>query len=452
MNFKDLVAPYKEEALETLTNLIKINSVYDETTVSEKTPYGQGVYNAMQYVKEIALKDGFNVDTCDNRCLEISYGEGETLVGIFAHLDVVPISGDWKFEPFGAVISDEKMYGRGTSDDKGPGIASYYALKALKENGLIKNYRVKLVFGGDEERGSSCLEYYFKTLKKEQPTYGFTPDGDFPLIYGEKGITNYKVEGKVFLGPVVSIDAGVVSNSVIDKAVVKLTDKELIKNYLKAHAEIKHEILEETEDTITVNFIGKSAHGSLPYLGKNSGIIALDAIGNCYNLPILKSIAADYKEPNGKTLNQYFNSEEMGETTYNVGLISYENGKFSMTVNFRYPENCDSHKVIEALKEDSPLPIEVLSESPVLYYSPDTPFIKLLADIYVEETGDTENKPMTIGGGTYAKEAANTVAFGSHFPGKEDHIHEPNEKIDLEDFFGSMPLYANAICSLGNLK
>ena len=142
----------------------------------------------------------------------------------------------------------------------------------------------------------------------------------------------------------------------------------------------------------------------------------------------------------------------MVETTYNVGLISYENGKFSMTVNFRYPENCDSKKVIEALREDSPLPIEVLSESPVLYYSPDTPFIKLLADIYVQETGDTENKPMTIGGGTYAKEAANTVAFGSHFPGKEDHIHEPNEKIDLEDFYGSMPLYANAIHSLGNLK
>ena len=344
------------------------------------------------------------------------------------------------------------MYGRGTSDDKGPGIASYYALKALKDNGLIKNYRVRLVFGGDEERGSSCLEYYFNTLKKEQPTHGFTPDGDFPLIYGEKGITNYKVEGKVFLGPVCEIDAGVVSNSVIDKAVVRLTDKEKIKKYLAKHSEIEYEILDEKENEITINFIGKAAHGSLPYLGKNSGIIALDAIGNCYNIPVLKSIARDYKEPNGKTLDQYYSSEQMGETTYNVGLISYKNGVFSMTVNFRYPENCDPNKVIEELRKDSQLPIEVLSQSDVLYFDPETPFIKLLADIYVQETGDTVNKPMTIGGGTYAKEAQNSVAFGSHFPGKEDHIHEPNEKIDLEDFYGSMPLYANAIYSLGNLK
>ena len=166
IDFKNLVEDYKTEALNTLKGLIQINSIYDEKTISSDAPYGQGVKNAMNYMKNIALKDGFNIDTCDNRCLEISYGEGETLIGIFAHLDVVPVTGNWIYHPFDAVISDGKMYGRGTSDDKGPGVSAYYALKALKDNDLIKNYRVKLVFGGDEERGSSCLEYYFKTLKK----------------------------------------------------------------------------------------------------------------------------------------------------------------------------------------------------------------------------------------------------------------------------------------------
>ena len=88
-----------------------------------------------------------------------------------------------------------------------------------------------------------------------------------------------------------------------------------------------------------------------------------------------------------------------------------------------------------------------------LFYDPlKTPFIQKLAEVYVLETNDEVNKPMTIGGGTYAKEAKNTVAFGSHFPGKEDHIHEANEKIDLEDFYNSMSLYAHAIYALGNLK
>ena len=81
-----------------------------------------------------------------------------------------------------------------------------------------------------------------------------------------------------------------------------------------------------------------------------------------------------------------------------------------------------------------------------------TDFIKELYKVYVEETGDREHKPMAIGGGTYAKEAKNTVAFGSCFPGKVDHIHEENEKIDLDDFYSSIPIYAHAIYALGNLK
>lgn len=452
IDFKNLVEDYKTEALNTLKGLIQINSIYDEKTISSDAPYGQGVKNAMNYMKNIALKDGFNIDTCDNRCLEISYGEGETLIGIFAHLDVVPVTGNWIYPSFDAVISDGKMYGRGTSDDKGPGVSAYYALKALKDNDLIKNYRVKLVFGGDEERGSSCLEYYFKTLKKEDPTYGFTPDGDFPLIYGEKGITNYKEEGKIFLGPIESIRAGVASNCVIDSAIVTLTDYQKLLDYLNVNKDIKYKILNKDDCKLTIEFIGKSAHGSLPYLGVNSGIIALKVLGDVYDISFLKEIAKDYKEPNGKTLNQYYISKEMGETTYNVGLISYENSVFSMTVNFRYPENVSSKAVIESLRKDSRLPITVLSESDCLYYDLNTPFIKLLANVYVNETGDTINKPATIGGGTYAKEAKNTVAFGSHFPGKIDNIHDANEKIDLSDFYDSMSLYAHAIYGLGNLK
>lgn len=453
MNFKELVKDYTNESLKTLQQLIQIDSVYDVKTINEKMPYGEGVFKAHQFMKELAIKDGFQVDECDNRCLEISCGEGDTLVGVFAHLDVVPISGEWKYPPFSATIEDNKMYGRGTSDDKGPGVSAYYALKALKDNNLIKNYRVKLVFGCDEERGSSCLEYYFNHLKKEQPTYGFTPDGDFPLIYGEKGIANYMMKGKIYLGPVKEIKAGVVINSVIDQAIVTVTDKEKLLNYLKNNPEIKYEIINENNNEMTINFIGKSAHGSLPELGINSGIIAFKVLGEVYNLGFLKRIAKDYEDVNGKNLNQYYVSKNLGQTTYNVGLISYLNQEFEMKVNFRYPENVDAKKVVSSLQEDAELPLTFLSESKPLFYDPlKTPFIQKLAEVYVLETNDEVNKPMTIGGGTYAKEAKNTVAFGSHFPGKEDHIHEANEKIDLEDFYNSMSLYAHAIYALGNLK
>lgn len=453
MDYKKLCKNYEEEAIKTLQGAIQINSVYDEKTVSKEMPYGKGVHDVMEYMKGVALKDGFSVDTCDGRCLEISCGEGEHVVGIFAHLDVVPVSGKWTYPAFGAEIHDDVMYGRGTSDDKGPGIAAYYALKALKNAGLVKDFKVKLVFGGDEERGSSCLDYYFHTLKKPDVTYGFTPDGDFPLIYGEKGIRDYKYEGKVDLGPVQYIKAGVVSNAVIDSAIVTTLQGKKFKDYLENHEELKYKIISDEGDKITVEFIGLSAHGSTPELGINSGLIMLKALGECYGLSFLNKLYDLYEDPNGKKMNEFFETQFLGVTTYNVGMINYENGNFEFVVNFRYPENVDSEKVINEIEKMTDLKIIKKNPQPVVYFNPETtPFILALAKVYVDETGDIVNKPMAIGGGTYAKEAKNIVAFGSHFPGKEDRIHGADEKIDLEDFYLSMPLYAHAIVELGKLK
>ena len=110
IDFKKICEKYREEALKTLVNDIKINSVYDPSTISGSTPYGKGVADCFKFLKEIALKDGFKVDECDGRCLEISYGEGKNLIYIFAHQDVVPVNGKWKFDPFSGVIEDNKVY------------------------------------------------------------------------------------------------------------------------------------------------------------------------------------------------------------------------------------------------------------------------------------------------------------------------------------------------------
>ena len=448
IDFKKLVKPYYEEALKTLVKDVQINSVYDAKTVTKDAPYGAGVSKCFSFLKEMALKDGFNVDECDGHCLEITCGEGEKLISIFAHQDVVPVSGKWMYDPFSATIADSKVYGRGTSDDKGPGISAYFALKALKDAGLINNFRVNLVYGGDEERGSSCLTYYFEHLHKEEPTYGFTPDGDFPLIYGEKGITNYEYRANFELNGIKEIDAGTVSNAIIDRAKVVVKDPKPMDEYLARNPKIKF----EKENDNTFVFLGKPGHGSTPEVGINSGIIALGIVGEVYNNPMMTLLCNEYSDYNGQNMHAKFESKNMGITTYNVGLIKYKDGKFSMTVNFRYPETVNAEKVINKIQDCSPFPIYTLSTSPFLYFDPDnTPFIQELMKVYKAETGD-DTKPLTIGGGTYAKEAKNTVAFGSKFVGKDDSIHSYDEKIDLEDFYNSMYIYAHAIYALGNLK
>lgn len=79
------------------------------------------------------------------------FGSGPPTVGFCSHIDVVP-AGDpslWTHEPYGAAIEDGRMYGRGSSDAKGPVAAALEAVAALKEAGAEGSLELSLV--ADEE-------------------------------------------------------------------------------------------------------------------------------------------------------------------------------------------------------------------------------------------------------------------------------------------------------------
>lgn len=442
-----LAQKYYDLAISSLRDWIKIDSVYDEASICEGKPFGQGVFKALDYIASLAEKDGFDVDRCDGYCTEISYGKGP-LISIYAHADVVPVSGNWKFGPFDGIIDNDIMYGRGTSDDKGPAIASYYALKLLRDYNLINGYQVKLVIGGNEERGSNCLEYYFHNLHKEYPCYGFTPDGEFPLIYGEKAIATYKVDLSIDIKEIEKLNGGVVINSVIDEASCELNvllDETSISNYC-----LKNSLRYSYKNDKLV-FYGKSSHGSLPEDGINAGLHLIKFLGLTFNYEDLVKTSDGYLDGSGKSLGVYSESKLLHNTTYNVGLMSYENGVLSYSVNFRYPENVNAEDVCKKLDSLSLGKVTYLGTSDYLLVDPNSKMIQTLLKCYQEQTGDYVSQPMAIGGGTYAKESKNTVAFGSHFPNREDHIHEANEKIHLDDLRKSIGIYALAIQRLGLL-
>ena len=446
--YQRLTKPYLEKAIQLLQAWIQIPSVDDSVRASKGKPYGEGVYQALQYIGKLAESDGFEVDYCDGHVTEISYGTGP-LIAVYAHADVVPVSDQWKHPPFGAVIEKARMYGRGTSDDKGPGMASYVAFKALRDGGFIQGYSVKLVIGGNEEKGSNCLKYYFHTLKKPYPKAGFTPDGNFPLIYGEKGITNYELSGLVKLPQLQSIEAGTAHNAVIDLATAVLVNDQTITKTLKKKR--YQYSLKQEGNMMKLSIHGKAAHGSTPEIGINAGTQLLDVLGDHYQCVPFQTLAKQYSDVYGKKLALYVKTKLMGVTTFNVGLMSYHEGQFSMTVNYRYPETVKIKEVISTLKKISPLKVKQSYDSPLLFIDPKSPMVKTLVKVYQQETGDKQTKPMTIGGGTYAKEAKNTLAFGSKFPGRHDFIHENDEKIDLIDYTRSISIYASAIDQLGRL-
>ncbi|OPZ34887.1 MAG: putative dipeptidase [Tenericutes bacterium ADurb.BinA155] len=449
-NFKKLAKGYQQNATLALQELVHCPSVYDEKTISKDAPYGAGVKKALDYVAKLGKDYGFKVDSCDGHATEISFGEEGKLVGIYAHADVVPVSGKWDLPPFGAQIKGPQMFGRGTSDDKGPLIAALFAVKLLKDNGLIKGYRVRLVAGGDEERGSSCLDYYFHNLKKSDSDYGFTPDADFPLIYAEKGIIGGELVKLVDLSPIVAIDGGVVRNAVCDKLLVTLPKDPKFVEAFKA-AKIDGEAL-DCGEIMVVTFKGKSAHGSTPEKGVNAAAIAFDFLGSFYKNDYLRSLATILKDPNGVSFNGKQTSPELGLTTYNYGLVNYTGKVLKISLDFRYGETAESKACIAALEEASKMNLTVFSEVKPLLFSKKSPLVATLMKSYKHMTHKFFDKPLAIGGGTYAKEAKNCVAYGSAFKGHDGSIHSPNEYIYLEDFYNQIAIYADAIYRLGHIK
>lgn len=67
-------------------------------------------------------------------------GEGAEMLGVLGHLDVVPPGKleYWSHDPFNPVEKDGMLFDRGTQDDKGPMIASLFAVKALMRQAYLK--------------------------------------------------------------------------------------------------------------------------------------------------------------------------------------------------------------------------------------------------------------------------------------------------------------------------
>lgn len=446
MKFKDFMLEHENEMIQELMNFVSYNSVYDESTVKPGAPFGEGVRSALEYVAELGQRFGFEVDKCDGYCTELTIGEGEKMIGIFAHADVVPATGDWIGDPFAAYIYDGKVYGRGTSDDKGPFISAFYAVLALKEIGLLNGYRVRFVVGGNEELGSRCLDYYFKELKKPSPTYGFTPDADFPLIYGEKGINDFFPEMPLEIPHVKSIKGGAATNAVCDKVDIELDDTTLFEEYCKSHG------ISYTIQGNVLTILGESAHGSTPELGINAAVITMSALGEFYGVGKLRKLGVGLNDTSGQNWEGFCETKLMGKTTYCVGLISYENNNLKFSVNFRYPDGVNPVEYKDKFDSYFGTESTMGEESHMLLFDPKSKLVKTLMKAYKSETHKYFAKPMTIGGGTYAKHCENTVAFGALFPGRESVMHQPNEYMPIEDILKAAQIYAKAIYLLGKLK
>lgn len=447
MNWLEIAKQYREEFVKISKELLQIPTVleaYDPDNVEE--PFGPEIRQALDYVLNQAAKDGFIVKNVDNYAGHIEFGQGDEILGILGHLDVVPTGGKWDNPPFSAFEKDGKIYARGAMDDKGPTVAAYIALKMIKEQGIKLNKRVRIILGCDEETGMRGVLHYLK--KESMPDLGFAPDAEFPLIYGEKGIYQFNFVGNQSDDLVLSMQAGERYNVVPDRceAVLSRDLSEAFKRYLT-----EKDYQGEIEGNKYIVY-GKNAHAAMPHLGLNAISIMAGFLSQHTNAGFVQFIehylAFDHY---GNKLDLSCYDKEMKELTNNLAYIKYDGEQVNIGCNIRYPRNYDfeaGEVKMSAAAIKHGLNYQLNKNSKPHYVSPQDPLVQSLHKAYLKYTGDTEHEIFTIGGGTYARVMKKAVAFGALFPGEEELAHQANEYLDIEKMLVAIAIYAESIVLL----
>ena len=425
------IEEHKAEMLQHLADIVAIPSVSSDD---------KQVRRALDFALDLGAKLGFRTENCLNGQVGvIEMGGGNETLGILTHVDVVPAgdTADWDSDPFTATIKGERIYGRGTIDDKGMIVASLYAMKAVMESGVSMHKKVQLILGTQEEVEWTDMNTYVKQYPL--PDYGFSPDGEYPICNIEKGVAdcNMAFDVRDEAAPsdtyITSIRCGLAQNSVPGKAIAVLSNGEVI-----------------TAE-------GKSVHACQPEGGVNAlfrlcEMLREKAVARNKLMRLLEAVTDSFQDIYGKGIgmyseSEYYEGEFVHRNVFSPTVFNGEDGKVRMNVNLRFPWGVTEAELLDAMTrfaEANHGHVTAWDYLPAVFVSKDSPFLKVLAGAYEDVTG-LQNEYTLAYGGSYAKAMPNVVSWGPLFPGEEDTCHEVNEYIDVKSLMNSTKIFAQAI-------
>ncbi len=410
----------KEQFIKDLQGLIKIES-YLKNPKIYPTPE---MNDAIDYFISLAEKEGFKTykePTGHYGYIEI--GEGEELIGILGHLDVVPPGDDlekWDTPPFELTVDGDLLKGRGTQDDKGPMMLSFYLLKSLIEEGIELNKRIRLIFPTDEESFWRGIEKY-KQDGNEIPTIGFTPDGPFPMIYSERELYEFEIYGPG--SSELTVNAGAALNVVPDKAILNINGEEKI-------------------------YEGKASHAMHPWEGDNAINKLVEELNVEHEL--ISFVKNEINgEVNGETIFGRLIEDE-SPLAFNFAVLNINETESRIAVDIRIPNTSNAEEletiIIELINNKYPsLTYKRYDHLPGVFIPKDSRVANILLGAYREVTGDNETQPIATGGATYARGMENIVAFGPYFNDSPETEHQYNEFARFSDFVKAFDIYEKVL-------
>lgn len=471
MEYKEQIERYIEEheaeLIADVQELCRIKSVRGEAEPGK--PYGPGPYEALMRGMEICGRYGFQTTNYDNYVAAADLNDGPKQLDILAHMDVVAEGEGWTVtEPYNPIVKDGKIYGRGTSDDKGPAMAALYAMRAVKELGLPLTKNCRLILGSDEECGSSDIHYYYQ--KETEAPMSFTPDAEFPLINAEKGQFRADIKKEVSVNEsgayVVSLAGGDTTNIVPGKAAAVVTGlaKETVEAACAAlSAETGVQFSVEAADgadspagSLKILAAGEGAHAASPEKGKNAALALLKLMTK---LPLSGSTQTEYigklaklfpyGDHYGTQIGAKRCDEVSGDTTVSLNILNIDRNSIYAKFDSRSCVTANTENTVEPAKacmEAEGFSVETAFNTPHMVDA-DSAFVKTLLESYEAVTGEP-GRAVAIGGGTYVHDLKRGVAFGAVGEFTDTHMHGADEFMMIEELKTAAKIFAVAIAEL----
>ena len=435
-NFDEILQEYREEFLSDLNELLSIRSVSAEGT--------EGPKKALQWMLDKAEQFGPKTKNIDNVAGHAEYGDGEKICGVLTHLDVVPANAEgWSCEPFALTRKNGRMYGRGLADDKGAALAALYCLRALKESGVQGN-RVRVIFGTSEEIGMRDMETYFD--KEPVPDMSFTPDSEYGICKGEKGIYHLEISSPIADNTTLTrLEAGSANNVVPDTAYALVDSNEYEEHMMQRLADARQGDFDIafTIDGTKITSTGRAAHACEPEKGFNAASALVGLLCATFGYEAMGSLCAfmDFcigMETNGRSMGIMMRDEASGELTLTLSKVSVSEHKARAVLDVRYPVTVMGEIVLYQIKKAAQregLSVKVLDHEKPLFLDENADIVNVLTTAYTNVMGSAPDL-YTTGGGTYARTLGGRgVAFGPVFPDDDSRMHNTDESLDEEKFF-----------------
>lgn len=443
----------RQQMIEDIMALVEVESVGVPSS-SKNEPYGPGCRSVLVVADAICKRQGFTLENHENHCASFLWkGAVVKEIGIFGHLDVVPAGPGWTQDPFSVRLDGDILIGRGVADNKGAVVAVLHALEYLKESGYVPHNSIRMFLGCNEESGMKDVEYYLAS--HPMPHFSFTPDVEFPVCNGEKGIMDiraeYVLDEKSIL---VDFSAGEAKNAVPGLAYALLRiDME------KAKSVFPLESMEQDGQFVKLFAKGIASHSAFPEGSKNAEVVLAQRLLDSGVLDegstrLMSSIVRIFGTCNGEGLEVPWEDELSGKLTHVGSKVRMERGTVCQHINIRYNIKANRTLLVQRIKRNLDrhgFRVTEVEDNPPSHFPADSAVITQLLSL-VRTHLDLDASAYVMGGGTYARKLKNAIGFGPGNPKRkrpfcEGHgnAHQPDECVDMNDLMKATQIFVEAI-------